>query len=241
MSRVSIALGRVRVTITSGFFFGLDGIPARIAIPLAACPAERHNYRDASKNRRFQLLVVGSDEMRYKGGNANSTVHPLWAACIALVLLGGPAQGADPPSTAQRKGSGLPIPRFASLRSDEVNVRTGPGTRYPVDWVFKRKTMPVEIVAEYENWRKIRDWQGASGWVHQSLLTGKRSFIVASKAASLHKTPAPAAEVVAKLEPEVMGEIRSCSGDWCRVKVSSVSGWLERTDMWGVYKSEPIN
>ena len=104
---------------------------------------------------------------------------PLWAACIALVLLGGPAQGADPHGSAQRKGSGLPIPRFASLRSDEVNVRTGPGSRYPIDWVFKRKAMPVEIVAEYENWRKIRDWQGASGWVHQSLLTGKRSFIIA--------------------------------------------------------------
>ena len=98
--------------------------------------------------------------------------HPLWAACIALILLGGPAQGADPRSSAQRKGSGLPIPRFASLRSDEVNVRTGPGTRYPVDWVFKRKTMPVEIVAEYENWRKIRDWQGASGWVTNRFFNG---------------------------------------------------------------------
>jgi SH3-like domain-containing protein len=175
---------------------------------------------------------------------------PLWAALLALatfslfvVAPGGNARAADPPSNSQRKGSGLPLPRFASLRSDEVNVRTGPGTRYPVDWVFKRKGMPVEIVAEYENWRKIRDWQGASGWVHQSLLTGKRSFIIAAKPASLHKTPAAAAEVVAKLEPEVMGEIRSCSGDWCRVRVSNggVSGWLERTAFWGVYKSEPIN
>ena len=111
-------------------------------------------------------------------------------------------------------------------KSDEVNVRTGPGPRYPVDWVFKRKGMPVEIVAEFENWRKIRDWQGASGWVYQGLLTGKRSFIVPAKVASLHKTPAAAAEVVAKLEPEVMGEIRSCPGDWCRVKVSaSAAGW----------------
>jgi len=166
---------------------------------------------------------------------------------LALAAFGLPQAGgtaalaADKPVNAQRKGSGLPIPRFASLRSDEVNVRTGPGTRYPVDWVFKRKGMPVEIVAEFENWRKIRDWQGASGWVHQSLLTGKRSFIIAAKAASLHKTPAASAEVVAKLEPEVMGEIRSCAGDWCRVKVSSVSGWIERTRMWGVYKSEPIN
>src|SRR3954469_17613491 len=161
----------------------------------------------------------------------------LRAACVALATLGlsvlpaaGGALAADPPSNAQRKGSGLPLPRFASLRSDEVNVRTGPGSRYPVDWVFKRKAMPVEIVAEYENWRKIRDWQGASGWVHQSLLTGKRSFIIASKVASLYKTPASSAEVVAKLEPEVMGEIRSCAGDWCRVKVSSMSGWIERTE-----------
>ena len=78
--------------------------------------------------------------------------------------------------------------------------------------------------------------------VIQALLTGKRSFIVPSKIANLHKTPTPAAEVVAKLEPEVTGEIRSCSGDWCRVKVSGgASGWLMRTDLWGVYKSEPIN
>ena len=155
---------------------------------------------------------------------------------------GGAALAADKPTSAQRKGSGLPIPRFASLRSDEVNVRTGPGSRYPVDWVFKRKAMPVEIVAEYENWRKIRDWQGASGWGHQSLLTGKRSFIISAKTASLYKTPASSAEVVAKLEPEVLGEIRSCAGDWCRVKVAGgVSGWIERSGMWGVYKSEPIN
>ena len=166
----------------------------------------------------------------------------LWAACVALALTAGPALGADPPASAQRKGSGLPIPRFATLKSDEVNVRTGPGARYPVDWVFKRKGMPVEIVAEYENWRKIRDWQGASGWVYQGLLTGKRSFVIPAKTAALHKTPATAAEVTAKLEPEVTGEIRSCSGDWCRVRVTGgVTGWLERTEIWGVYKSEPIN
>src|SRR6185436_4428916 len=173
---------------------------------------------------------------------------PLGAVLVALALLcvgslplaPAPARAADTPNNAQRKGSGLPIPRFASLKSDEVNIRTGPGTRYPVDWVFKRKMMPVEIVAEYENWRKIRDWQGASGWVYQGLLTGKRSFIVPAKAASLYKTPSAAADVVAKLEPEVMGEIRSCTGDWCRVRVSGASGWLERTQIWGIYKSEPI-
>jgi SH3-like domain-containing protein len=162
---------------------------------------------------------------------------------LLLVPLVDGARAADPPQNAQRKGSGLPLPRFASLRSDLANVRSGPGTRYPIEWVFQRKGMPVEIVAEYENYRKIRDWQGAGGWVHQSLLTGKRSFIIPAKPAGLHKTPAKTAEVVAKLEPEVTGEIRSCAGDWCRVRVagSGVSGWLERTEFWGVYKSEPIN
>src|SRR5262245_5050819 len=107
----------------------------------------------------------------------------LWLSLTALTVLclllepslnGGAHAGDKSIANNPRKGSGLPIPRFASLRSDEVNVRSGPGTRYPVEWVFKRKSMPVEIVAEYDIWRKIRDWQGASGWVHQSLLTGKR-------------------------------------------------------------------
>src|SRR5690349_505455 len=150
----------------------------------------------------------------------------LWASFVALAAVGLPVaaapQATDKSAAAQqRKGSGLPIPRFASLKSDEVNVRTGPGPRYPIDWVFKRKLMPVEIVAEFENWRKIRDWQGASGWVYQGLLTGKRGFIVAGRAANLYRTPALQAEIMAKLEPEVMGEIKSCQGDWCRVKVSS--------------------
>jgi SH3-like domain-containing protein len=172
----------------------------------------------------------------------------LLATSIGLIFLAslpgpqtGNAHAADPNTKSPIRGSGLPIPRFVSLRSDLVNVRTGPGPRYPIDWVFQRKGMPVEVVAEYENYRKVRDWQGASGWVHQSLLTGKRSFIIPAKTVSLRRTPVPSADVVAKLEPEVMGEIRSCTGDWCRVKVSGVSGWLARTDFWGVYKSEPIN
>ena len=166
-----------------------------------------------------------------------------FAALASLWLpVGAPPRAADKPAAMQqRRGSGLPIPRFASLKSDEVNVRTGPGSRYPVDWVFTRKNMPVEIVAEYENWRKIRDWQGASGWVYQGLLSGKRSFIVPAKPASLFKTPATSAAVVAKLEPEVVGEIRSCAGDWCRVRAGGVTGWVQRAGLWGVYKSEPIN
>ena len=122
----------------------------------------------------------------------------LWAALrrVGGALLGPlrarrartPPTTVDAPNAA--KGSGLPISALCLAALGRGQCPHRPGTRYPVDWVFKRKAMPVEIVAEYENWRKIRDWQGASGWVHQSLLTGKRSFIIAAKAASLHKTPA---------------------------------------------------
>ncbi|HJQ60600.1 MAG TPA: SH3 domain-containing protein [Vineibacter sp.] len=165
---------------------------------------------------------------------------------LAVAILSpAPAQqissraGEAPPPL--RKGTGLPLPRFATLRSDETNVRAGPGSRYPIDWVFKRKAMPVEIVAEYENWRKIRDWQGAGGWVHQSLLTGKRSVTITAKEATLHKTPAGTAAPVAKLQTEVICGVRSCSGDWCRVQVGPHVGWIERNKAWGVYPGEVVN
>jgi SH3-like domain-containing protein len=140
-----------------------------------------------------------------------------------------------------RRGTGLPLPRFATLRSDETNVRAGPGSRYPIEWVFKRKSMPVEIVAEYENWRKIRDWQGAGGWVHQSLLTGRRAVTVIAKEAMLYKTPATTATEIARLQTEVICHVKSCNGEWCRVQVGSYVGWVERAKVWGVYKGEVVN
>jgi len=147
--------------------------------------------------------------------------------------------GANPPP--QRKGTGLPVPRFATVRADETNVRTGPGPRYPIDWVFKRKGMPVEIVGEYENYRKIRDWQGAGGWVNGNLLTGKRFVIVTAANAPLRKTPSANAAEVAKVGVEVIAQVKSCSGDWCRVQAGGHIGWIERRHVWGVYKGEVVN
>jgi SH3-like domain-containing protein len=157
---------------------------------------------------------------------------------VSAQQMGTRAVDAPPPL---RKGTGLPLPRFASLRSDETNVRAGPGSRYPIEWVFLRKSMPVEIVAEYENWRKIRDWQGSGGWVHQSLLTGKRSVTVARKEAILYKTPATSATEVARLQAEVICLVKSCNGDWCRVQTGPYVGWIERAKVWGVYKGEVVN
>ncbi|MEO8559817.1 MAG: SH3 domain-containing protein [Rhodospirillales bacterium] len=139
-----------------------------------------------------------------------------------------------------KRGSGLPVPRFASMRSDDVNVRSGPGTRYPVEWVFQRKNMPVEVVGEFDTWRKIRDWQGTTGWVHQSMLVGKRMVVVAGKQVSLLRTPENDSAPVARIEASVQGELLSCKGGWCRVRVNDYKGWLTRKDIWGVYADEKI-
>jgi SH3-like domain-containing protein len=177
---------------------------------------------------------------------------PLWAALLVLASLpalllvpGNAARAADNPSAQQRKGSGLPIPRFASLRSDEVNVRTGPGTRYPVDWVFKRKGMPVEIVAEFENWRRIRDSEGEEGWILQNMLTGKRTAMIApwkpGQTIPLHDRPEVSAALVAKVSAGVVGEIESCNGEWCEITAGGYDGWAEQSQLWGVYPGEAVD
>ena len=99
-------------------------------------------------------------------------------ACLFGLLL-----GTANDVSAQARNSGLPLPRFVSLRADEVNMRTGPGVQYPVEWVYKRQGLPAEIIAEFGTWRKVRDWQGTQGWIHQSMLSGKRNFIIMENSA----------------------------------------------------------
>src|SRR4051812_17920311 len=134
----------------------------------------------------------------------------------------------------------LPIPRFAALRSEPVNVRSGPGERYPIDWVFNRKDLPVEIVAEFENWRRIRDVDGAEGWVHQRMLAGRRSVLVRDKIRELRRKPEPASELVARVEPNVVARLLECQGPWCRIEAQGIAGWLKRGEVWGVYPSETV-
>lgn len=136
--------------------------------------------------------------------------------------------------------TGLPVPRFATLRADEVNVRTGPGVRYPVEWVFVRRNMPVEITAEFDTWRKVRDWQGTTGWVHQSMLTGRRSIIVPDGVQALRREAADDAAVIARLEQKVVGRLVECRREWCRIEVSGQNGWMKRSQFWGVYPDERI-
>lgn len=160
----------------------------------------------------------------------------------AVLLLAALAGGAPAPAAAREKNptqvTGLPVPRFVTLRSGEVNVRAGPGVRYPVEWVFTRKEMPVEITAEFDTWRRIRDWEGSEGWVHQSMLSGKRGVVVKGEQRSIRKEPAADATAVARAQPGVMGWLSKCKGEWCQVDLKGYKGWLKRGEVWGVYPDE---
>ena len=152
-----------------------------------------------------------------------------------LIFLNGPA-------FSQNKNSGLSLPRFVSLRADVVNMRTGPGVQYPVEWVFKRHGLPVEIISEYDTWRKVRDWQGTQGWIHQSMLNGKRKFIVVGSERTVRHSARTNSAARAILELGVIGKIIECekSSSWCKIEVDSITGWLRRVDVWGIYKGEEV-
>jgi SH3-like domain-containing protein len=140
--------------------------------------------------------------------------------------------------------SGLPIPRFVSLKADRVNARRGPNKDQDVRWVYTRAGMPVEITAEFENWRRIRDWEGAEGWVYHSLLSGKRTAIVVptlkNDLVPLYEDPDLKSTVVAKLQAGVLGSLKSCTGTWCEFAGKGFDGWIRQDRLWGAYPNEKI-
>jgi SH3-like domain-containing protein len=137
-----------------------------------------------------------------------------------------------------------PVPRFVTLRADTVNLRTGPGSRYPVEWVYRRKGLPVEIVAEFDQWRRIRDWQGTEGWVHQRMVTGTRNVVVQGAQRILRQTADTGGAPVAKLDPGVIAHLLECRDAWCRIEIQAgsgdVKGWLGRGEIWGVLPDEVV-
>lgn len=139
----------------------------------------------------------------------------------------------------QRPGvTGRPLPRFASLRADKVNLRTGPGARYPIDWVFQRRGLPVEIIDEFDTWRRVRDWQGTVGWVHQSMLQSQRHVLVTGKRRLLRRGPEEGTAGAAIVEAGVVGTLGSCQETWCEVEAKGFTGWLRRDEFYGVYPDE---
>jgi len=144
--------------------------------------------------------------------------------------------------------SGLPLPRFVSLKSNKINVRVGPDqNKYAIAWSYRRQGLPVEIIQEYDNWRRIRDSDGEQGWINQALLSGKRTAMITpwqkdkKQLLDMYRQPAADSALVARAEPGVIGNIRQCDGEWCELEVGENRGWLKQDLLWGVYPGEKIN
>ncbi len=153
------------------------------------------------------------------------------------------SQPAPPPPPDKGSVTGLPLPRFASLRTDDVNFRAGPGTRYPIEWVYKRRDLPVEIEREFDVWRLVRDPANNRGWVHAATLAAHRTLIVTGRADQvLRGAPRDDAAPLAKLEPGVIGRVRGCEAttDWCQVQVKNYKGWMKREAFWGTKPGEAV-
>lgn len=136
--------------------------------------------------------------------------------------------------------TGLPLPRFVSLASDEINVRSGPGKRYPISWVFVRRGYPVEIIEEFEHWRKIRDMAKDVGWIHKSLLSGRRTIVITGDDRPLYEDPKTDSVVTLIAEPGVLGKLLECDGAWCRLEIAGLSGWTPASHFYGVFENEKI-
>jgi SH3-like domain-containing protein len=166
-----------------------------------------------------------------------------WAALTAAVLAMQPGAG-EAAGEAAGSVSGLRVPRFVSLKSDRVNVRSGPNKDQEVRWVYTRAGMPVEITAEFDNWRRIRDWEGAEGWVYHSLLSGKRSAMVVpslkDELVPLYASADAESSVVARLQSGVLGQLKSCNGLWCEFAGKNFSGWIRQERLWGAYPDEKV-
>ena len=132
------------------------------------------------------------------------------------------------------------VPRFVSLASSKVNVRVGPGKRYPISWVYVRTGWPVEVIAEYELWRQIRDVDGDTGWIHTSLLSNRRTILVVDAQRPLYEDPTTDSSVVLLADPGVQGKLLECDGMWCQVDIAGNTGWLKASDFYGVLENEKI-
>jgi SH3-like domain-containing protein len=163
--------------------------------------------------------------------------HPFRRFMVTLAISGVALACADMAAAADSRSK---LPRFASVRAAEVNVRTGPGVRYPVEWVFVYRNMPVEIVAEFDTWRKVRDWDGTEGWVHRSMLSGRRSVIVTGGRHALRRISEAKSRIVARVDERVVGKLITCKETWCRLEIAGRRGWMRRNYLWGVYKDEKL-
>ena len=139
------------------------------------------------------------------------------------------------------RGSGLPVPRYVTLKFDETNLRAGPGLEYPVLWQYRTPKLPVRVDAEFGIWRKIVDHDGTAGWMHGSVLSLRRMALVKTNMAKIHSNPDPSSTVIALAERDALMELQSCPKSWCKVKAENVRGWIRRQAIWGLLQNESLD
>jgi len=163
----------------------------------------------------------------------------LFVCLLCVSAIAGASAKDSAPTT-----SGLPVPRYVSLKSDHVNVRAGPTKDNDVAWVYTRSGLPVEITAEFENWRRVRDSEGSEGWVYHSLLSGRRTAVITMKnkddLAALYERADAMSAVAARLQAGVVAQVKHCAAGWCRVAGNGFDGWIEQQRLWGVYADEKV-
>ncbi len=162
-------------------------------------------------------------------------------ACVLALAALAPGAAAQQAASGRGPVTNLPLPRFVSMRAEEANARRGPSLDQRVDWEFVRRGLPLEVTAEYGQWRRVRDAEGYGGWVHHTLLSGVRTALVLGEApVALRVDPAEGAAVRAMAEPGVVARLEACSGDWCEIDAGGVEGWLPRPAIWGVGAEETV-
>lgn len=191
----------------------------------------------------FLLLAAGlAPTVAAAAGDAAEEAVPVALAADPAVEPG--VIAAVDPAADPNVGpvTGMPIPRFVSMRAETANARRGPSLDHKVDWTFVRRGMPLEVTGEYGNWRRVRDAEGAGGWIHHTLLSGIRTVLVGGEAPSaLRANPDDAAQIRAFAEPGVVARLEHCRGDWCELSADGVSGWVHRAGLWGVLPDETID
>ena len=216
----------------------LDFRPAFQTMPVvrsrnsAAVPAPLRNATIAV----FLLAIAGGGVGIYWGMKTPAAPETLFP---------GEVTSSTDEMPVEKGPSGLPLPRFVTLKAAKVNVRKGPSHDHAIAWIYQRKGLPIEITAESDNWRKIRDAEGQEGWIQQSMLAGKRNAFVAkwikNGGVLLHGESNATSGAVARLAPGVVAAVESCDGEWCYLNADGYEGYAQQSELWGVYPGEVVD
>ncbi|MFM9863887.1 MAG: SH3 domain-containing protein [Micropepsaceae bacterium] len=175
-----------------------------------------------------------------------------WAALITWLVLA-PVVAADTPLPAPKPqlvaaatvvpppsvATGMPVPRWVTIKAQRVNVRRGPSLEDNLLWTYVRPGLPVEIIAEYDSWRRIRDVEGQTGWVKSVMLDGRRRVMFTGRVnTAILRAPDGEADAVALAAPGLIAELAGCEGEWCEVSTRGYDGFVTRDRLWGVWPTD---